>query len=260
MTTNRPALLFLHGFPLSPEMWKAQKAVFEADGYTVVAPDLRLEGAMTESGLPEPVTMERMAEEALAALDRVGIDRFAAVGFSMGGYVAFALADQVPERLAGLVLVDTRAETDTEEGKAGRREMAAKVMEEGASAAKAMVGKLLAPTTQERRPETAREVERIILDASRVAIASAALGMAMRPDRTAMLGAIRTPALVIVGEADAITPPDVARSMAAAIPGAELAVIPQAGHLANMEQPEAFHQALSEWLHRISIAMPCRIL
>ena len=255
MPTNqsaKPALLFLHGFPLGPEMWKKQKESFEAEGYQVIAADVRLEGQRTGDGLPEPVTMEQMAQAALSEAEAAGAQRFVAVGFSMGGYVAFSIAEQAPERFAGLVLVDTRAEADTEEGKAGRREMAAKVLREGArAAAEAMVGKLLSPDTLRNNEAVAAEVERIILSTSPTAIASAALGMAVRQDRTAMLPTIQAPTLVIVGEEDAITPPDIARGIAEAIPGAELAVIPKAGHLSNMEQPQAFNEALSAWLRRI---------
>lgn len=251
VATNRPTLVFLHGFPLGPEMWKAQKEAFEAAGYRVVAPDLRIESTIAENGLPEPVTMEQMADAAAAAVEQAGGGSFIPIGFSMGGYVTFALAEKYPDRLAGIVLVDTRAEADSEEGRAGRRDMAVKVMEHGAkAAAEAMVGKLLSPGTLQNRPDIAAEVGRIILSASPAAIAASSLGMALRPDRTGMLRSIRVPALVIVGAEDAITPPDVAQNIAAAIPDAELEVIPGAGHLANMEQPEAFQAALSTWLSR----------
>lgn len=252
VATNQPTLVFLHGFPLGPEMWARQKDQFEAEGYRVVTPDVRLESPMGEGGLPEPVTMEQMADAAVEAVERAGGGPFIPIGFSMGGYVAFAIAAKYPDRLAGLVLVDTRAEADSEEGKAGRREMAAKVMKEGAkAAADAMVGKLLAPDTLRHQPDIAKEVERIILSASPVAIAASSLGMALRPDRTGMLSAINVPALVIVGEEDAITPPHAAESLASAIPDAALEIIPKAGHLSNLEQPEAFHAALSNWLRRL---------
>jgi 3-oxoadipate enol-lactonase len=252
MTTKRPVILLLHGFPLNPGMWSRQKAALEAAGYPVVAPDLRIGGEAGEGVLPEPVTMEHMADAAMKALDAAEAEHCIAVGFSMGGYVAFAMLDKYPDRVEALVLVDTRAEADTDEGKAGRHKLAANVMANGSqAAADAMLSKLFSPKTQQREPALVQEVEHLILDATSQGIASAALGMALRPDRTPMLGSIRVPTLVIVGEDDAITPPDVAQKLASAIPNATLTIIPEAGHLANMEQPEAVNQAMLSWLSNI---------
>jgi 3-oxoadipate enol-lactonase len=168
---------------------------------------------------------------------------------SMGGYVAFALQHRYPERVQGLVLVDTRAEADTEEGRAGRQSMAENVLQRGPVAAvEAMIGKLFSSRTIERQPELVHEVERMMMDASPAAIASAALGMALRPDRTPQLHKIQVPTLVIVGEDDAVTPPATARKMAETLPNATLQIIPEAGHMANMEQPETFHRILADWL------------
>ncbi|MCI3922803.1 alpha/beta hydrolase [Paenibacillus sp. TRM 82003] len=251
MTTKAKTVLLLHGFPLNPDMWSRQVNALEAEGYQVITPDLRIDGEAGEDGLPEPVTMEHMADAAIEALDAAEVERCVVVGFSMGGYVAFSLLEKAPERVSGLVLTDTRAEGDSEEGKAGRRTLAANVIERGAQvAADAMLGKLFSPKTPEREPELVREVERMILAATPQAIASSALGMALRPDRTASLAAIAVPTLVVVGEDDAITPPDVARKMADAIPNAELAVVPEAGHLANMERADIFNRTLVDWLAR----------
>ncbi|HZG55685.1 alpha/beta fold hydrolase [Paenibacillus sp.] len=244
MKPEETTILLLHGFPFGPEMWSRQRATFAAKGCRVVAPDLRLETS--------PATMDDMAAEAVAALDAAGARQAVVVGFSMGGYVAFALLERYPERVAGLALVDTRAEADGEEGKAGRRKLAAEALERGPQAAvDAMLGKLLSPATRERRPDVAEEAKRIMLSTSGKAIAAAALGMAERPDRTAMLSGIRVPTLVVVGEDDAITPPALARGLADAIPGAALRVLPEAGHLAVMERPEAFDEALAAWLENI---------
>jgi len=244
MQPNETALLFLHGFPLSPDMWAPQREAFEALGYRTIIPDLRL----TDT----PATMEAMADAAAAALDAAGAAKAVVVGLSMGGYVAFALLSRHPERVAALALVDTKAEADTEEGKAGRRKLAENVLAEGARVAvDAMLGKLVSPKTMERRPDAAREAERIMLTAKPAAIAAAALGMAERPDRTPMLADIRVPTLVVVGEDDVITPPELARRMASAIPLAELRIVPEAGHLPNLERPEAFNETLSAWLSNI---------
>jgi len=249
MKETNETLLFLHGFPFSPAMWELQRAAFEAKGYRVVAPDLRLEGEIGPDGLPAPATMERMAEAALAALDEAGAAQSVVCGLSMGGYAALALYALAPERVNGLVLTDTRAEADSEEGRAGRRAVAEKAMAQGGFPdPDALLSKLVSPATKADKPDVVDAIRRMILEASPAAIASAALGMAVRPDRTALLPTIRVPALVIVGEHDSITPPDAARAMASAIPGSELVVLTDAGHVSNMEQPERFNRALLDWL------------
>jgi 3-oxoadipate enol-lactonase len=245
---RRTPLLFLHGFPLNPAMWKPQIEFFSGERLCL-APDLRLSGRGIEAGaLPEAVTMERMAEEAIAAMDEAGVERCVAVGFSMGGYVSLALHALYPERLAGLVLADTRSESDTEEGRKGRLGMARDVMERGANAAFGMVDKLLAPETLASRADLVERVRAMILDAPPEAIASAALGMAQRSDRTGELPTIRVPVLTIAGEHDAITPPEGARKMAEAVADGTFELVAGGGHLANLEQPEAFNKALSAWL------------
>jgi 3-oxoadipate enol-lactonase len=245
---QRTPLLLLHGFPLNPGMWGPQVEYF-AEERLCLAPDLRLSGQVAEAGaLPEAVTMERMAEEAIAALDEAGFERCVAVGFSMGGYVALALHALYPERLAGLVLADTRSEADTEEGRKGRLGMARDVMERGANAALGMADKLLAPETLAARADLVERVRGMIAEATPEAIASAALGMAQRSDRTGELPAIRVPVLAIAGEHDAITPPEGARKMAEAVADGTFELIAGGGHLANLEQPEAFNKALSAWL------------
>ncbi|WP_199617569.1 alpha/beta fold hydrolase [Paenibacillus alkalitolerans] len=252
------ALLFLHGFPLHKGMWEPQFTEFKSTR-RVVAPDLRGFGGSRNSSavgpgrMPEPVTMAQFADDAAELLDKLGIDKAVVIGFSMGGYIAFELMKRHRERVAGLVLADTRAGADTEEGRAGRRKMAAAAMERGpVVAVEAMLTKLLSPKTPDERPELAAAVERMMLDASGAGIAAAALGMAGRSDMTELLPDIQVPALVIVGEDDAITPPETARSMAEAIPDAAYAVIAGGGHLANMERPAEFNRVLSDWLREIS--------
>lgn len=241
MNTSKINLLFLHGFPFGPSLWRRQRTALEARGYRTAAPDLRIESS--------PATMDMMADEAIAALDAAGMTQAMAIGFSMGGYVAFSLLARYPERVSGLVLVDTRAEADSEEGKAGRRRLADIVLKQGAgAAAESLIDKLLAPTTLRNRPEVAQEADKLMREASPAAVAAAALGMAEREDRTGMLPDIRVPTLVIVGEDDAITPVSVARGMAEAIPKAGLRVISGAGHLTMLEQPEEFESALVGWL------------
>jgi pimeloyl-ACP methyl ester carboxylesterase len=169
----------------------------------------------------------------------------------MGGYAAFAFARRHPKRLAGLVLQDTRAGADTPEGRANRAALAAKVLEEGAAAAvEAFLPKLLGETSHRERAALVATLRERILATSPRAIANGLYGLAARPDSRATLPGIAVPTLVLVGAEDVLTPPDEAKAMASALPGARLEVVPRAGHLANLENPDAVNAALRAFLSR----------
>jgi pimeloyl-ACP methyl ester carboxylesterase len=191
-----------------------------------------------------------MARDLAAMLDALGIvEPVCLCGLSMGGYVAFQFWEEYPDRLASLVLCDTRANADSAQGAADRRAAADRVVREGSSSlAEGMLPKLFSPATHQSRPELVDSVRRTILSSPRQGIAAAARGMAERPDMTARLGEIRCPALVVVGADDVISPPEEMRALAASLPRSRVAEIAQAGHMSPLEQPEAVNRAIAEFL------------
>jgi pimeloyl-ACP methyl ester carboxylesterase len=241
-----PALLLLHAFPLALFMWDAQAAALAAT-HRVIRFDARGFGG-SDPGRG-PLTMERIADDAAALLEHLGIPKAVVGGCSMGGYAALAFVRRHPQRLLGLVLQDTRAGADSEEGKSGRTALAAKVLAEGASVAvSAFLPKLLGETShREQQPLVAALRERI-LGTSPQAIAAALHGLAARADSGPTLSQVRVPTLVLVGAEDVLTPPAESQAMAAAIPGARLEIVPRAGHLANLERPEAVNAAFASFL------------
>ena len=236
-------VILLHGFPLDHHMWAAQKDALAAAGLRVLVPDLRGHGkAPLGRGAP---SVAAMAEDVLRMADRAGLRRFALAGFSMGGYVAFEVLRKAPQRVAGLALVDTRAEPDAEDAKAGRAATAERVRKEGPRAlVEAMLPKMLTPDAP---AELRAQVERMMAGIPPEGAAQALLAMRDRTDARPLLPQVRAPTLVVVGEADPITPPDAARAMAEAVPGARLVVVPGAAHLAPMERPREVSDALVEW-------------
>jgi pimeloyl-ACP methyl ester carboxylesterase len=243
-----PAVLLLHAFPLGRFMWDAQSESLSAT-HRVVRFDARGFG---ESGPSAgPLTMERIADDGAALLDHLGIERAVVGGCSMGGYAAFAFVRRHPQRLAGLVLQDTRAGADSAEAKASRSTLAAKVLAEGASAAaEAFLPKLVGETTRRDRPALVAGLRERILATPPLGIANALHGLGARADSRETLPTIAVPTLVIVGSEDLLTPASEAATMAAAIPRARLDVIPGAGHLANLEDPVAVNAALRAFLAR----------
>ena len=243
-----PEVLFFHAFPLSLFMWDAQVEALSPT-HRVVRFDARgFGGSAAGDG---PLTMERIADDGALLLDHLGIEKAVVAGCSMGGYAAFAFVRRHPQRLAGLVLQDTRAGADTAETKANRAALAAKVLAEGASAAaEAFLPKLLGETTHRERPDIVAGLRERILATSPQAIANALHGLGARADSRETLPTIAAPTLVLVGSEDVLTPASEAATMAAAIPRARLDVIPGAGHLANLESPAAVNAALRAFLAR----------
>ena len=241
-------LLLLHAFPLGLFMWETQVEALSAT-HRVVRFDARgFGGSAAGEG---PLTMERIADDGAFLLDHLGIERAVVGGCSMGGYAAFAFVRRHPQRLAGLILQDTRAGADSAEARASRATLAAKVLAEGASAAvAAFLPKLLGETTQRERLALVASVRERILGTPPQGIASALHGLAARADSRETLPTIAVPTLVLVGAEDVLTPPSEAATMAAAIPRARLDVIPAAGHLANLENPGAVNAALRAFLAR----------
>jgi pimeloyl-ACP methyl ester carboxylesterase len=242
MGGGEPVLL-LHAFPLSGAQWEPQIGAL-AERHTLLVPDLPGFGGSPAPA--EPYTLDDVADSLAATLDRYRMERVAVCGLSMGGYVALAMLRRHPARLAKLVLADTRATADTEQARAGREENARLAETSGSAAiADKMLPTLLSPAAP---PALAAHLRALIIASPPRGIALALRAMAQRPDSSDLLPTISAPTLVIVGADDALTPPDEARRMQAAIPGSQLTVIPGAGHIANMEQPEAFSQALAGFL------------
>jgi 3-oxoadipate enol-lactonase len=241
-----PALLLLHAFPLNLSMWDAQAAALQ-DRNTVVRFDARGFGGSTPAeGL---LSMEGIADDAVAALDHAGAGQAAVCGLSMGGYAAMAFARRHPSRLRALVLADTKAGADTAEARANRATQAEKVRREGtAGVIDAMLPKLLGSTTRESRPAVVEQARALMAAASPRAVVDALAGLAARADSGPHLRDVRVPTLVLCGEEDDLTPPTEAEAIARAVPAARLTLLPGAGHLANLETPEAFTAALRAFL------------
>jgi 3-oxoadipate enol-lactonase len=239
-------LLLIHAFPLDAGMWEPQLATI-GDRLPVSAPHLPGFGG-TEG--PEILTMSLAAEHCLRALDEAGMDTAVVCGLSMGGYVAFELWRAARPRIAALVLANTRAEPDAPEGAAARRALAERLRSEG----NAFLVAEPPPLLSEGAPEELRErVKETIARQPASAIAAASLGMAERPDSVPDLPGIDVPTLVITGTQDRLIPPDVTAGIAQGPPNAELTRIEGAGHLSNLEAPDAFDRALDAILTRLHL-------
>ena len=241
-----PPILFVHGFPLDRTIWAHQ--LDNLTGFHRIAPDLRGTGNSEAPDLG--YSMSTYAEDLVGILDSLGLSRVVLCGLSMGGYIAFEFLRRWRERVLGLILMDTRAEADSVEGRKAREGLIARVREQGPiAAAEAMLPRFF---TAQVSPEIIERVRTSIMRAPVAGLVGALTAMRERPDSSGLLPTLAgIPTLVMVGAEDMITPPSLAQSMATSIPGAKLMEIPGAGHLPCVEQPVSTTRAMLKFLQGV---------
>lgn len=174
--------------------------------------------------------------------------RFALAGLSLGGYIAFAMMRQAPERIEKLALLDTSARPDTPEQSAARHAFIA-MAEDGRL--DEVVETLTLRYLHRDRHKDARLrgiVRAMAADTGPEAFIRQQQATISRPDSRPLLGDIRCPTLVLAGDGDELTPPELAREIAGGIAGSKLVIVPDCGHLCTIEWPEPVNAALAEWL------------
>lgn len=229
-------VVLLHGFPLDHTIWQA--IVPELAGKArLILPDLRGHGHSPVTD--EMYTMRLLAEDIVALLDDLKIERAIVVGHSMGGYVSLAFAHAFPWRLAGLGLVATHAASDNPERRQGRYLMIEKIKRRGVLPLVKDMGTKLTID-----PSVAGQLESIMMNTSPTGMINSLKGMAERPDMTQELSSMDVPAVVIAGKEDPILPVEKARTTAQLLSKAWFVEVPQAGHMPMLEAPREVAAAL----------------
>ena len=245
---NGVPLLLIHAFPLDRTMWGAQVAGLQLH-YRVIAPDLRGFGHSSEAD-GDAVSMEQYAADLRALLDSINVKQAVIGGLSMGGYIALAFVAQYPDRVKGLILANTRALPDSDEARQTRVANAARAREEGLNfLIESMAPKMLGTTA---KPEAFIAVRSMMAHQRSNGISSALLGMAARPDRTALLPFIKAPTLIITGSADVLIPAADSEAMHRAIGNSTLVTVPDAGHLSNLDKADAFNDAVRAFYAKVA--------
>ncbi len=252
---DAPPILFIHGFPLTGEMWRHAAGALSED-YRTIVPDLRGLGRSPALTDTETVSIATYARDLVGVLDAVGETRpVVAVGLSMGGIIAFQLFRRHRARVRALVLCNTRAGAETLEGARLREERAAMVLSRGVEGvrtlAETMIGPVLASDVD---ADVRQRVFDMMLSCHPTGVAAASRALASRPDSWETLARLDCPTRFIGAEKDQITGPESMREMVdktASAAGATLTVIPGAGHVPPMETPEVFVEALRKVLDEL---------
>ncbi|RVU18892.1 alpha/beta fold hydrolase [Streptomyces antnestii] len=245
-STGLPVLL-IHGHPFNRTLWAPQAAALTEAGYRVITPDLR--GYGRSDVTPGKVLLSDFADDLAALLDHLSIERAVVGGVSMGGQISMEFHRRHPQRVHALVLSDTSAPAETDEGKEFRNRLADRLLAEGMDGyAGEVIDKMLAVYNVDAMPDVAGRVLAMMRATDPRGAAAALRGRAERPDYRDSLPAVREPVLILVGADDAYTPVADAEAIRHLAPHAALAVIEKAGHLPGAEQPERFNAALLDFL------------
>lgn len=249
--TGPPAatpIVFVHGHPISGGMWK-HTARSLSDRYRCIVPDLRGHGRSDAPSEEEThrITMATLADDLIEVLEALGEDRPAVfVGLSMGGIILFELFRRHPDRIAALILCNTRPNAESEEGRRNREERARLAIADGVRPiADAMIASVVADTAD---PRIRAEVHRLMCETSPTGVAAGARALASRPDSWPTLPSIDVPTLVVAGERDSITPLPLMMEIHHAIPGSRLVSIAGSGHIPPVERPVEFAEILRAFL------------
>lgn len=246
-----PAVVLIHGYPLCRQMWRPQLEALAAAGFRVIAPDLRGFGESDATG--EDWSMATFADDVIGLMDALGIEQAVVGGMSMGGYVLLNLLERYPQRLAGACFIATRAGADDAAGREKRTALAAEVRAGRPQAVpEAFVGLLFASGTAKNRTELVREVKGWMDGTSRQGLAEGLLAIRDRRDYLDELERFELPSLVIGAEEDRAIPPEHSRAIQKGLPNASGCYIPAAGHMVNLEQPEAFNGGLLTFLRHLA--------
>jgi pimeloyl-ACP methyl ester carboxylesterase len=246
---NGVPLLLIHGFPLDRSLWRSQIESLQ-NAARVIAPDLR--GFGQSGDAPETLSMDDYAADLKALLDALNVKQVVVCGLSMGGYIALAFLVRYSGMVKGLILANTRAGADSDQAREARYANAQKALDEGTPAiVEGLFPKMLTEDTIARRASLATYVRSMMSHQPAGGVAAALRGMAARPDRSEWIKSINIPTLIITGGADTLIPPGESEAMHKAIAGSKLVVIPDAAHLSNVENPDAFNAAVREFLGKV---------
>lgn len=239
-------VILIHGHPFDCTSWTPQ-LIASFPGFRLIAPDLRNFGRTTSPN--PPADFCTYARDLIAFADALALDKFLVAGLSLGGQVALEVAAVAPSRLLGLILCDTFAQLDTPAKKAGRYTLATRLDREGLAAyAVEVLPKMMCAKTIAEHPEVAAELVRMIQRAPAAGASAALRTRAERRDYLPLLPTLDLPTLIVVGAHDEFTPVADAELMHQHIRNSTLVVIEDAGHLTNLEQPDAFNRALADFL------------
>lgn len=240
-----PVIIFIHGFPFNKSMWDKQLKALK-ENYRVIAYDVRGHGN-SDSGTGD-FSINLFADDLLAFMDALEIDKAILCGLSMGGYIVLNAIENYPERFDAIILSDTTCIADTPEAKEKRMEAIESIKKDGVEKfADESIKNLFAPESFATKKEEIAAVKKMIVNTTKESLYKTLRAFYERKETCSKLSEIMTPVLIMVGKEDKITPPAAAQLMHEKINDSLLNIIVHAGHLSNIENPLEFNNHLKKF-------------
>jgi pimeloyl-ACP methyl ester carboxylesterase len=245
---NSKTVLFIHGFPFDHYMWDKQIDELKSSFYCVTY-DIRGLGASPAGG--GQFTLESFVDDLENIIDEQELNKPVLCGLSMGGYIAFRVAERMESKLGGLIFCDTKSETDTDEGKLKRADGIKKINTEGVQkfisgfVPNCFSGNYIGNPTSDYTEILSRS-----LNSDPIGVKGCLLAMQGRTDTTSYLSKIQIPCLLACGEVDNFTPPQIMKGLADKIRNSEFVIIPGAGHMSPVENPGFVNYKILDFLKK----------
>ena len=239
-------VIFIHGFPFNKEMWVNQVANL-SDHCRVLAYDIRGFGK-SEPGI-QKYSISLFADDLIEFMDALQIQKAIVCGLSMGGYILLNAVTRFPDRFDSIVLSDTQCIADSPQAREGRMKSIELINKEGVGGfADGFIQKVFWKETFDRNPDAVQKIRTIINSTAPSSVTSTLTALAERDEVCSKLGNINVPALILCGDEDVVTPVEQSKVLQSKIPGAQLQILQEAGHMSNLEQPEAFNRHLMDFI------------
>jgi 3-oxoadipate enol-lactonase len=252
-----PVIIFIHGFPFNKSMWDAQTEELKLTN-RVITYDVRGHGDTDEGD--EDFSIALFVDDLIGLMDELKIDSAILCGLSMGGYIALQAMEKYPNRFEGLVLCDTNCKADTPEAKEKRMMTIESIKKNGVEIfVDGMIKNLFAAQSFISKRPAINNVKEMMLKTSQSALCKTLLALAERAETCGKLPEINVPVLVMAGYEDKITPPAIARFLHEQIKNSRLHILNNAGHVANIENPEDFTEQLKMFIQYAAAKSPTNV-
>lgn len=247
--SSRITVIFLHGFPFDKSMWDGQLEYLKSS-FRVIACDMRGFGQSTDE--TSHLSMDLFADDLIQFMDELNLEKATICGLSMGGYIALNAIKKFPERFSGLILCDTQCIADPPEAKERRLKAIKDIESNGVfDFNDGFIKKVFYKDSLKNKKELVEDIRNVIFSNSEHIMKQGLLALAERSETCSILNEINVPTLILCGREDEVTPLVQSEMMQASIKNSKLQVIDKAGHMSNLEQPDAFNRHLLDFLNGI---------
>lgn len=246
---ENPSIIFVHGFPFDHFMWNNQVEELK-NKYFCVTYDVRGLGASPAGD--GQFTLESFVDDLESIIQMLKLNSPVLCGLSMGGYISLRALERIPNKFKAAILCDTRSESDTNKGKLKRAAAIKLINTNGVKEfVSGFVPNCFSENFMKQNSDIYLEIVETSMASNPIAVKGCLLAMSGRTDTSSSLSTLKIPVLVLCGDDDKLTPPSVMKSMADEIPAGKFSIVPNAGHMSPVENPDFVNEQINSFLASI---------